>query len=269
MKLSIRHHTAYHYADTVTHSTQYLRLTPRPSHRQKILGWQLDTPDAVAQATDGFGNVLHVLTLDRPHQTIELCARGEVEITDQDREDDDSRLSPLVFCRSTAMTRPDAALTDFAAGFAGPSVLAGLEQLSEAVLARMPFTAGVTHAASTAVEAFAAGAGVCQDHTHVFLSCCREQGIPARYVSGYLYTEDSDHVAGHAWAEVWHDGSWHTFDITNQARRPRHHLKVAVGLDYLDACPVRGVRYGGGDESMEAVALVEKLGDDSVRQQQQ
>jgi transglutaminase-like putative cysteine protease len=97
---------------------------------------------------------------------------------------------------------------------------------------------------------------VCQDHTHVFLACCRALGLPARYVSGYLYSQDSEHVASHAWAEVWQDGSWHTFDVTNQTRLPRHHLKLAVGLDYMDACPVRGVRFGGGIESLKAVAEV-------------
>jgi transglutaminase-like putative cysteine protease len=80
--------------------------------------------------------------------------------------------------------------------------------------------------------------------------------MPARYVSGYLYSRDSEHVASHAWAEVWHDDSWHTFDVTNQTCLPRQHLKLAVGMDYLDACPVRGVRFGGGVESLEAVAWV-------------
>jgi len=122
----------------------------------------------------------------------------------------------------------------------------------------MPYVPGSTMVSSTATEAFSAGRGVCQDHTHVFLSCCRVLGIPARYVSGYLYTNDSSHVASHAWAEVWLGDRWHTFDITNQVCEPTHHLKLAVGLDYLDACPVRGVRYGGGEESMHAFALVER-----------
>ncbi|HAM75472.1 MAG TPA: transglutaminase [Alcanivorax sp.] len=256
MKLSIRHHTEYRYSERVRHSTQYLRLTPRPSRRQRILNWDLDLPEPAARASDSFGNVLHVLTLDQPHQSIELVARGQVDITDEDSEDDDVRLSPLVFARFSSLTAADEALIALAEEHRGGAILDRLERLSERILARMPFAAGVTDVASNASAAFQGGQGVCQDHTHVFLSCCRVLGIPARYVSGYLYSSDSEHVASHAWAEVWHQESWHTYDITNQTRCPRDHLKLAVGLDYLDACPVRGVRYGGGVESLNAVARV-------------
>ncbi|MFP3355220.1 transglutaminase family protein, partial [Pseudoalteromonas sp. SIMBA_153] len=81
----------------------------------------------------------------------------------------------------------------------------------------MPFVKDVTHVGTTAAEAFATSAGVCQDHTHVFLGILRDQQIPARYVSGYLYDDTENHMASHAWAEVWLDGYWYTFDISNQA----------------------------------------------------
>ncbi len=88
------------------------------------------------------------------------------------------------------------------------------------------------------------------DHTHVFLACCRALEIPARYVSGYVYSDNAQHVAMHARAEVWLDGRWLSFDITNNTRRLNQHLRLATGLDYLDACPVRGTRLGGGGEIM-------------------
>ena len=106
-----------------------------------------------------------------------------------------------------------------------------------------------------AVQAWG-GAGVCQDHTHAFLACARSLGIPARYVSGYLCTEDASHLASHAWAEAWLDDGWYSFDVTNRLARPERHLKLAVGLDYLDACPVRGMRRGGGGEQMHAKVRV-------------
>ncbi|KAF0803952.1 transglutaminase [Alcanivorax xiamenensis] len=257
MKLSIRHSTEYRYSERVLHSTQYLRLTPRPSPRQRVLRWHLDMPEPASEASDGFGNILHVLTLDRPHECIRLTAVGEVEIDGEDREDDDTRISPLVYCRYSPFTRPDSLLHELARDHqSGADTLANLEHLSGTILSKMPFTPGVTDVSSTAAEAYRLGKGVCQDHTHVFLSCCRALGIPARYVSGYLYSDDSEHVASHAWAEVWSGDGWHTFDVTNQTRRPRRHLKLAVGFDYLDACPVRGVRYGGGVESLRAAARV-------------
>lgn len=258
MKLSIEHCTEYRYETPVTHSTQYLRLTPKSSARQQVLHWELDMPESAPRSTDGFGNILHVLTLDRPHDHIRIKAHGEVEIMDEMLEDEDQRLSPLVFRRETQITRADAAIRQFCAPFADAQSVSHLADLSAALLERMPYTPGTTVVSSTAAEAFANNSGVCQDHTHVFLSCCRVLGLPARYVSGYLYTDDSAHVASHAWAEVWMADVWHTFDVTNQVCAPVQHLKLAVGLDYLDACPVRGVRYGGGVESMYAFALVER-----------
>ena len=77
-------------------------------------------------------------------------------------------------------------------------------------------------------------------------------------MSGYLCTEDEQHLASHAWAEAWVDDAWYSFDITNRLTRPERHLKLAVGLDYLDACPVRGVRRGGGAEAMQASVHVHR-----------
>lgn len=262
MKLSIEHLTTYRYDKEARHSTQYIRLTPKASPRQRILSWQLDMPHSALATTDGFGNLLHVLTLDHPHSAISIVAHGEVEILDEDREDEDTGLSPLVYQRMTRLTRASPAINDFIRALDVDASVDGLEKLMQALLEAMPYTPGATHAGSSAGEAFALQRGVCQDHTHVFLACARLLGLPARYVSGYLYSTDRDHVASHAWAEVWQDGTWHTFDITNQSRRPREHLKLAVGLDYLDACPVRGVRYGGGPESLHAVATVARLDQD-------
>ena len=99
---------------------------------------------------------------------------------------------------------------------------------------------------------------MCQDHAHVFIACCRYLGIPARYVSGYIHEPrfPESQVAGHAWAEAWVVDRWRSFDVTNGGPAGEHHVRVAVGPDYLDACPVRGVRSGGGQERDAAAALV-------------
>jgi transglutaminase-like putative cysteine protease len=131
---------------------------------------------------------------------------------------------------------------------------------------RMTYVPGSTEVDGNAAQAFAKGSGVCQDHAHAFLACARSLGIPARYVSGYLCTDDSAHLSSHAWAEAWHDGAWYSYDVTNRLIRPERHLRLAIGLDYLDACPVRGMRRGGGVEHMEAKVLVEPL--QQVQQQQ-
>lgn len=258
MQLTIDHETVYRYDATVSHSTQYLRLTPQPSAHQRIISWQLELPGAASESTDAYGNILHVLTLDTPHSEIRLRAHGVVETSD-DWADDAEPLPPSVFLRDSTLTEPDDAIRALAASHAtaiATNAETGLAALMLAVADAMPYTGGITQAETTASAALALGAGVCQDHSHVFIAACRSLGLPARYVSGYLLSDRDTHVASHAWAEVHADGRWLGFDISNRMRPDRHHLKLAVGLDYSDASPVRGVRRGGGSEALQTHARV-------------
>ncbi|HEX8594893.1 MAG TPA: transglutaminase family protein [Pseudomonas sp.] len=261
MRLSVSHETTYHYEDQVRASIQYLRLTPHDSERQQVLSWQLTLPRPVRAQVDPFGNILHVLTMDEPHEAIIIGARGQVEI-DEKREAEHESQSPLPFLRFTRLTEPDEAIRAFAAKQCHTRKdRSALIDLMHALNQHITYTPGSTEVDTSAVQAFAGRSGVCQDHTHAFLACARSLGIPARYVSGYLYSEDSEHLASHAWAEAWIDDAWYSFDVTNQLAIPERHLKLAVGLDYLDACPVRGMRRGGGSEQMHAKVLVSPMVD--------
>jgi transglutaminase-like putative cysteine protease len=258
MRFDIAHTTLYTYEATVRRSTQYLRLTPLDTVRQRVLSWDLETPVAPTRTTDGYGNVLHVLTLDKPVSEIRIRVTGTVETrAAYDEGADPVPLSPLVFTRATSLTRADAALAAFAEPFrrraGSPS---GLAELAAGILKRMPFQPGDTHAGCTAADAFALGSGVCQDHTHVFIACCRLLGVPARYVSGYIFVQDDPEVVSHAWAEAWVIDRWRSFDISNSRPAGEDHIKLAIGADYLDACPIRGTRVGGGAETMRAEASV-------------
>ena len=102
-------------------------------------------------------------------------------------------------------------------------------------------------------EAFALKRGVCQDLTHVFIAAARSLGIPARYVGGYFHRNDGviEQDAGHAWAEAFvPELGWVAFDPANGICATDAHVRVAVGLDYLGAAPVRGTRYGGAGETL-------------------
>ena len=257
MRLDVVHTTQYVYDSPVRASTQYLRVTPRDSARQSVVSWQLDAPGTPTRTTDGYGNALHVLTLDKPVSEIRIRVSGTVETRiAYDEGPDPVPLSPLVFTRSTSLTRAEGELGAFAERFRrGAASRTGMDELAAAILKKMPFTPGGTHAENSAAEAFALGSGVCQDHTHVFVACCRRLGVPARYVSGYLFSEGAQ-VASHAWAEAWVVDRWRSFDVANGRSAGEHHIKLAIGADYLDACPIRGTRIGGGGESMVAVASV-------------
>lgn len=256
MRLTISHETAYHYEDQVRTSIQYLRLTPHDSERQHILAWQLDLPRPVRAQLDPYGNILHVLSLEEPHSDLVIGARGLVDI-DESREAEHEAQSPLPFLRFTRLTEADEALRTFASQQCRKRRdRSALIDLMNALNQRMPYRPGSTAVETSAAQAFAGGEGVCQDHTHAFLACTRSLGVPARYVSGYLFDSQSQQMASHAWAEAWLDGAWYSFDVTNQLAKPERHLKLAVGLDYLDACPVRGMRRGGGCEQMHAKVVV-------------
>lgn len=255
MRLSIAHHTGYQYDAAINHSIQYLRLTPRSSTRQQVLDWQLRTPARPQRLTDGYGNILDVLTIDAPHQALDVEVCGEVEISGQDSLEAEV-VAPAVFLRATALTSVGPGLQQFLRSFRRdqPPTLTTLTRLMSQLLLAVPLADGV--AGQSAEAAFAAGSGLSPDHAHIFVACCRALGIPARYVSGYVASQQDAGVAAHAWAEAWLDGQWRTFDVSNALTRPSCHLKLAVGLDYLDACPVRGARLGNnGSELLAAYAL--------------
>jgi transglutaminase-like putative cysteine protease len=258
MILTINHETVYRYDAAVNHSTQYLRLTPPSGEGQRVLEWKLDLPMPATAVEDAFGNILHVMTLDMPHSEIRIRATGIVE-TDAGERMCFSGADPRPYLRSTKLTAISPGMMQFAEPFrAAMNTVQGIEALAHAVHAWMLFEPGSTHAGTTAAEAFALAQGVCQDYAHVFVSCCRYLGVPARYVSGYVHSpgQRNEHVATHAWAEVWLEDCWWSFDILNRSRADAMHLKLAVGMDYMDACPVRGVRRGGGGELMLAEVKV-------------
>jgi transglutaminase-like putative cysteine protease len=239
MRFSIRHEFKYTYDSPVRLSTQYLRLVPRDTSRQKVLDWKLDTPNPALCTTDGFGNVLHVLTIDKPASEIAIVAAGAVETastSDQPSDFTGVPLPALVFLRPTALTRADESLVAFAEKFRNlGETLPKLRGLAQTVRERDP-------------------EGSAADGVHTFIACCRHLGVPARYVSGYFYAAS---VAMHAWAEAWVDHRWHSFDVARGKPVGDTHIKIAVGFDYMDACPVRGVRVGGGTETLIAAAHVE------------
>jgi transglutaminase-like putative cysteine protease len=136
-----------------------------------------------------------------------------------------------------------------------------LHRLTVATNREITFDTDPTHSATTAAEAFTLRRGVCQDLTHIFIAAARQLGIPARYVGGHFYRADgvTAQDAGHAWAETYveHLG-WVGFDPANGIGTTEAHVRVAVGLDYLGAAPVRGVRYGGNGETLRVAVHVDQ-----------
>ena len=260
MKLQISHQTNYYYKQLAQRSVQYIRMSPMNLTHQKVHEWTVMLPKLATLQKDGFGNTWFTLSRNEKHDNLQILASGMVEInTDTQYIEDSGEIPYLLFTVQTPLTYCSSEMREFAAPYLESVSLESLRQLAKALISKMPYTSNVTHVGTTAKESFQLGAGVCQDHTHVFLGCLRDKKIPARYVSGYLYDADQTHMSSHAWAEAYIDGAWYTFDISNQLFQPSHHVYVAIGRDYLDAAPVRGVRTGGGYESLYSQVNVQRV----------
>ncbi|MEJ0004785.1 MAG: transglutaminase family protein [Pararobbsia sp.] len=260
MRLAIHHDTTYRYESPVQYSIQQLRLTPSNGAAQFVRQWQLDAPAKLDAALDCYGNALHTLVLTRPHGEIRLRVSGEVETVPLH----DGQLGEVVgaiplehFTCATRLTEANPAIVELAARAGVLDRPAALIGLAEAIRARVAYQPGATDVTSSAADALEAGKGVCQDHTHLMLACCRTQGVPARYVSGYLDPGEMPQTASHAWVDVWlNDIGWVSVDVTRGGFASERYCRVAIGRDYEAAAPVRGTRIGGREEKLQVSVRV-------------
>ncbi len=239
---------------------QSLHLTPRRDLSQRALAWNITAPGRRLEQIDAYGNISHLLTIEEPHREIHIVVHGVVETADTEARQDDGPLSPLAYLASTKLTAPNEDLKAFAqeALRKVDDPKARAQALAEAVFGAVRYKTGASDVQDSAAIAFKSGEGVCQDHAHVYIASARAVGMPARYVSGYIYTGDTKDAASHAWVDVWlgSEIGWQSIDVTHKRPAVRTYCRLAVGRDYLDAAPVRGVRQGGGGEKMEANVLV-------------
>jgi transglutaminase-like putative cysteine protease len=268
MRIRISHATTYHYDTPPKSVTQVLRLTPRNHDGQYVVNWRIDLSQdcQLHQRDGGFGNVSHSFTAEGPFDKLSVTVEGEVDTQDTNGivAGAIERFPPALYLRETDLTVPDAAIVEFAEATrsdAGKDPLNLMHALMLAINDAVTFDTDPTQVTTTAAEAFALKRGVCQDGTHIFIAAARHLGIPARYIGGHFYRQDdvTAQDAGHAWAEAFVEKlGWVGFDPTNGISPTEAHVRVATGLDYLGAAPVRGTRYGGGGESLKVAVQVEQ-----------
>jgi len=257
MLLSIRHETTYRYTAPLTYTIQQLRLSPRAEPHQQVRSWHVATAGRRNAFLDAFGNIGHMLTITGLHDEVRIVAGGTVAVEplDRGRLPGTDAMSPLVFTVPTRLTEPDEQIAAFAARHMPACARsASLLALAEAIRASVDYRTGATEVTTPASHALQLGQGVCQDHAHLFLSCCHVHGIPARYVSGYIDPGDTEHAASHAWVDAWVEevdfSGWVSIDVTHARYAGDAYCRLAIGRDYDSAAPVRGVRHGGGTESL-------------------
>lgn len=271
MLLSVDHVTRYRYDRPVRGVVQSHRLVPSSFDGQKVRDWAVTVTDGVAGGAfrDGAGDRVQGWTVPGPVSEIEVRVTGTVETVDLagvlrgHRE-----LVPAeVYLCNTLATQADAALAALAetargeVGRGEDGALAVAHRLSAAVSDAIAYRPGTTHAKTTAAEALAQGQGVCQDQAQALIACARHLGMPARYVSGYLFASEGDAPeAAHAWAEIFVPGlGWVGFDAANRCCPDDKYIRLGSGFDAVDAAPIRGTARGNGQESLDVAVAVRQV----------
>lgn len=256
MRLRISHNTRYTFDTPVAYGLQQLRKSPKSNRLQNVLHWVTTVEGGKKELSfeDQHHNTVELISFEKGATELNVRCEGEVEVSETHGVVG-PHIGPVplwLFNRSTEQTKVGPGCRALVREVEGETELERLHCLSKLIHGAVDYVPGASSSDSKAEEILAEGRGVCQDHAHVFIACSREMGLPARYVSGYLMMNDRvEQEASHAWAEVFVDGlGWVGFDVSNQISPDVRYVRVATGLDYSEAAPVRGTTFGGHGEKL-------------------
>ena len=281
MFYSIRHVTQFRYSIPVRETVMELRMQPRSEGPQTLRSFQIITnPRAQLYAyTDHLGNAVYHFNLLRAHEELRIEAQAVVELgmlpqfparlddlewgryNNYNLGDDQfDMLGPSKFARLS----PELGAFMRAAGLEKPEgdPLTAMKKLQSAIFESFDYQSGVTEVHSPIEHALRERRGVCQDFAHIMIAIARAWGVPARYVSGYMYHRGSrvrsEADATHAWVEAYLPSlGWLGFDPTNNIPAAERHLRAAVGRDYADVPPTRGTFKGLAQSELSIAVGIE------------
>ncbi|MEM7190802.1 MAG: transglutaminase family protein [Pseudomonadota bacterium] len=262
MELTLSHTTIYQYEPEPAGAGLRLKLFPIASAAQRLDDWSLTVNGTEVSPifTEASGDQIALWHHHSAVEKVEITASGTARTSDTAGvlKDVRSSMPPGVYLRQTELTEPDEVIRKMTAEVGEGDALARLHKLSESVNGAIDYRPGVTSTETTAAEAAALGAGICQDQAHVFIAASRLLGIPARYVVGYVFDPDADEAQDtHAWAEAYVPGlGWTGFDITHQLCPTDAYVRLCCGLDAEDAAPIRGNLHGEVDETLTTAVRV-------------
>ncbi len=255
---AVSHRTTLRYSGPVHASYNEVRMYPRHRGGQRVLAFALVSEPAAAPRSrvDFYGNVVHRVDVAATHAALELTMQSVVSTAEPRRHRPQPWMHSALLGDPNlefALPSPRVPLDDSTASLLDAWVgqdrsFDALAELARRIPTEFSYVSGATTVDSSTADLLAGGAGVCQDFTHLFCALARHAGWPARYVSGYMGpTPDEIEVVGesHAWAEVCGpDGRWVGLDPTHgELVRPAH-IRLAVGRDYGDVAPHRGLYFG-------------------------
>jgi transglutaminase-like putative cysteine protease len=277
MLLRVQHETKLRYSDPVAETVFEVRMSPQTDEDQTNLGYRLRITPAtpVTSYRDGFGNRVDLFNIMAPYQDLAIQTTTLMRTHRRDGQarlaeatmagDGGTALEALEYLQPSTLVNRCPDLDAFVAGLArqststtlsSRSIPATVARVMEAVQGRMKYEKKVTTARTPVCEALALGRGVCQDFAHLFLGACRGLGLPARYVSGYVCGPGE--LATHAWCQVsGGPAGWIDIDPTRGTFVDDNYIVTAVGRDFADVPPNRGVWKGQADEVITVAVQVE------------
>jgi transglutaminase-like putative cysteine protease len=266
-RLRVSHETRFDYDAPARASYNELRLTPRTELRQTALEARVVTMPAAPQYSyvDYWGTHVVAFNVDRGHEVLTITGNSLVDTQRANEPDDcsweevaDASQSMTDFLWHNLYTAPGPELAEIAAGLRAERPLQTARRIMATANDSLRYIRGVTSVHTSANEAYADGAGVCQDFAHVALALTKAVGLPSRYVSGYFHPDEDASVGeeitgeSHAWVEVW-TGAWWGYDPTNDCAVGERHVAVGRGRDYGDVPPVKGIYAGNAENTMRVV----------------
>lgn len=258
MQFTIRHEIRCSFDRPASYSIRTLHLTPREESGIRILGWKLEGPVSPPKSTvDVWGNTTHQIVLGDPHEDLRIVASGQLDLCGgSGRNPPHGKLPVETFLAHTLLTSPTSALRDFAHRYLTTTRLSPLMGMLAELNARYANAPSGGAPVLGSALAFKRKQVTLQDRVHITLTACRLAGIPARFVSGYrLHSQAPEH----AWAEIWLAERNRWISIETRDARPTSgpHVRLAVGRDYLDTCPMRMIHLGGGHEEVRTSLRVQ------------
>lgn len=276
MRLIISHSTLYTYMGGSSRAAMLLKLCPRSFDGHRVEEWAVTVNGEPVPAftRNGYGDMESLWVQRGWLDEADIIATGIVETHDCSGlvSGLEERANPMIYLRQTPLTRSSAAIAALAGQGEGLAVLDRLHAISAAIRGAVEYRAGVTGPDTPAAASVAMGAGVCQDHAHIFITAARYLGVPARYVTGYLMVEEQGEAMHetHAWSEALVPGlGWVGFDTSNGVSTTDHYVRVAGGMDAHDAAPVRGSVHAAGHIAISADVRIAPGGDEAHDRQLQ
>ena len=278
-RYAISHRIRFDYDAPVHSEVTTLRVCPLRDRTQVVGSFSIHTdPDgSLFEFVDPFGNTGHFLDRAGTHERLEIVARSNVEVGPVPpaparldecgweglrRAAGEVDLWPMLHASTYVRSSPELERFISTHGLRpGDDPLASTRELCATIHRAFEYVPGSTTAESPIETILETGRGVCQDYAHVMASILRKWGIPCRYVSGYLAPAKPDLTRGesHAWVEGWFpDTGWIGFDPTNDTEGDERHVRVAVGRDYADVPPTRGVFQGAARSRLETEVTIER-----------